>query len=499
MERHNAPDDCWVVLNGKVYDLSVFQREHPGGAKIITDNAGKDVSNLFNAVHPKDIIQKLLPPEACVGLVDVSTVDPEKHVVAAEKKAPARGQQQPSPPTEAEAQQVQAWEKPPIDAMLNTFDFENVAARTMTEEGWGYYSSGADDEITLRENHTAFQRIWFKPRILINVKNIDMTTSILGVKSSLPLYFSATALGKLADEAGELAISRAAARTGVIYMLPTLSSYTLDEMLEVRQPDQVQFAQLYVNAKRERTKEYVQRLEAGGVKALFVTVDAPQLGRRQKDMRNKFTKNADVQKDDEVNRNEGVARAISEFIDPSLCWDDITWLKSITTLPIILKGVGCGLDTVMAYEIGCAGVVLSNHGGRQLDTARSGIEILPEAIAALDKHDPNWRSHLEVFVDGGIRRASDIFKALALGATAVGIGRPVLYSLASYGQPGVERMCTLFKEELTMVMRLMGTPTIADITQDHVLYSNLMTHIPPQARDHLQLDTYEPLRPATKM
>ena len=97
MERHNAPDDCWVVLNGKIYDLSVFQREHPGGAKIITDNAGKDVSNLFNAVHPKDIIQKLLPPEACVGIVDVSTVDPEKHVVAAEKKAPARGQQQPSP------------------------------------------------------------------------------------------------------------------------------------------------------------------------------------------------------------------------------------------------------------------------------------------------------------------------------------------------------------------------------------------------------------------
>ncbi len=499
MERHNTSDDCWIVLNGMVYDLSIFQREHPGGSKIITDNAGKDVSNLFNAVHPKDIIQRLLAPEACIGVLDVSTVDPEKHIVAAEKKAPARGAQQTSAVPIAEVQQAQAWQKPPIEAMLNTFDFENVAARTMTEEGWGYYSSGADDEITLRENHSAFQRIWFKPRILINVKDIDMTTSILGVKSSLPLYFSATALGKLADDDGELAISRAAAETGVIYMLPTLSSYTLDEMLEVRQPEQVQFAQLYVNSQRQRTKDYVQRLEAGGVKALFVTVDAPQLGRRQKDMRNKFTKNADVQKDDEVNRNEGVARAISEFIDPSLCWDDITWLKSITNLPIILKGVGCGLDTSMAYESGCAGVVLSNHGGRQLDTARSGIEILPEAIDALNKHDSNWRSRFEVFVDGGIRRASDIFKALALGATAVGIGRPVLYSLASYGQPGVERMCSLFKEELTMVMRLMGTPTIADISEDHVLYNNLMTHIPAQARDHLQLDTYEPLRPATKM
>jgi L-lactate dehydrogenase (cytochrome) len=261
----------------------------------------------------------------------------------------------------------------------------------------------------------------------------------------------------------------------------------------------VQFAQLYVNAQRERTREYVQRLEDGGARALFVTVDAPQLGRREKDMRNKFTKNADVQKGAEVNRSEGVARAISEFIDPSLCWDDITWLKTITNLPIILKGVGCGLDSVMAYKMECRGVVLSNHGGRQLDTARSGIEILPEAVGALNTHDSDWRSRFEVYVDGGIRRGSDIFKALALGATAVGIGRPVLYSLAAYGQPGVERMCSLFKDELTMVMRLMGTPTIADITEDHVLYSNLMTHVPAQARDHLQLDTYEPLRPATKM
>ena len=499
VEQHNTPDDCWVVINGKVYDLSTFHEGHPGGSEIITGNAGKDVTNLFNPVHPKDIVQRLLSPEACLGVVDEDTVDPEKHVVAGEQKSPPRSTKQAAAPDTAEVQQDKEWQKPPIETMLNSFDFESVAAHTMTEEGWGYYSSGADDEITLRENHSAFQRIWFKPRVLVNVKNIEMTTSILGVTSSLPLYFSATALGKLADDDGELAISRAAAKSDVVYMLPTLSSYTLDEMLGVCQPGQVQFGQLYVNAKRERTKEYVQRLEAGGVKALFVTVDAPQLGRREKDMRNKFTKTADVQKGEDVNRSEGVARAISEFIDPSLCWDDITWLKTVTKLPIILKGVGCGLDTVMAYKMGCGGVVLSNHGGRQLDTARSGIEILPEAIDALTKHDADWRSRFEVFVDGGIRRGSDIFKALALGATAVGIGRPVLYSLAAYGQAGVERMCSLFKEELTMVMRLMGTPAIADITEDHVLYNNLMTHVPAQARDNLQFDTYEPLRPAGKL
>ena len=224
VECHNTPEDCWVVINGKVYDLSTFQTTHPGGSQIITDHAGKDVSNLFNEVHPKDIVERLLSPDACLGYVDEDTVDPAEHVVAGKEKSPPRAQQQVSPLETDGQKQEQQWQKPPLEAMLNTFDFESVASHTMTEEGWGYYSSGADDEITLRENHTAFQRIWFKPRILVNVKNIDMTTSILGVKSSFPLYFSATALGKLADDQGELAISRAAAASDVVYMRPTLSS-----------------------------------------------------------------------------------------------------------------------------------------------------------------------------------------------------------------------------------------------------------------------------------
>jgi L-lactate dehydrogenase (cytochrome) len=501
--QHNTPESCWVVLNGKVYDLTSFYAEHPGGASLITKNAGKDASALFNPVHPKDIVERLLPPDVCVGILDTSTVDPEKDVVAGQpesEKPPPRGASKAAGTTTTAVADV-PWKYPPLSSMLNFFDFESVAAHTMTEEGWGYYSSGADDEITLRENHTAFQRIWFKPRVLVNVKTVDMSTSILGVRSSFPLYFTATALGKLAHEDGELAISRAAAAAGVVYMLPTLSSYTLDEMLAVRQPGQVQFGQLYVNSDRKRTKEYVQRLEKGGVKALFITVDAPTLGRREKDMRNKASSaNADVQKGEEINVDEGVARAISAFIDPSLCWDDIPWFQSITSMPIILKGVACGADAVRAYQLGCQGVVLSNHGGRQLDTARSGIEILPEVISDLYKADQGWKTKgFEVYVDGGIRRGSDIFKALALGATAVGIGRPVLYSLAGYGQAGVEKMCALLKNELTMVMRLMGTPTVADITPSSVLAGSLSAHVPAQARDHLQLDLYEPMRPAGRL
>lgn len=212
--QHNTPESCWVVLNGKVYDLTSFYAEHPGGASLITKNAGKDASALFNPVHPKDIVERLLPPDVCVGILDTSTVDPEKDVVAGQpesEKPPPRGASKAAGTTTTAVADV-PWKYPPLSSMLNFFDFESVAAHTMTEEGWGYYSSGADDEITLRENHTAFQRIWFKPRVLVNVKTVDMSTSILGVRSSFPLYFTATALGKLAHEDGELAISRAAAQ-----------------------------------------------------------------------------------------------------------------------------------------------------------------------------------------------------------------------------------------------------------------------------------------------
>merc|ERR1719191_405584 len=202
---------------------------------------------------------------------------------------------------ESEAEEaVVEFVKPPLGAMLNTFDFESVAREMMEPQGWGYYSSGGDDEITLRDNHLAFQRITMRPRILVDVRDIDMTTDVLGIKSSLPLYFTATALAKLAHQDGETAIVKAAAKAGVAYMLPTLSSYTLEEMLGARSPGQELFAQLYVNPERSRTQEYVEKLEGAGVRALFVTVDAPQLGRREKDMRNKFTQQgSDVQGDDE--------------------------------------------------------------------------------------------------------------------------------------------------------------------------------------------------------
>jgi len=291
----------------------------------------------------------------------------------------------------------------------------------------------------LRENHNAFQRIWFRPRVLINVEHVDYRTTMLGTPVSMPIYITATALGKLGHPEGEVVLTRAAKSHNIIQMIPTLASCSFDEIRDAATGDQVQWMQLYVNKDREITKRYVQHGEKRGVKGLFITVDAPQLGRREKDMRSKYNEGAaKVQTDDStIDRSQGAARAISSFIDPGLCWDDIDWFKSITNMPIILKGVQRAEDALKAVEYGLQGIVLSNHGGRQLDYARSGIEVLVEVMDALRKK--GWQDRLEVYVDGGVRRATDIIKAVCLGARGVGIGRPFLYAMSSYGQQGVER------------------------------------------------------------
>jgi len=500
--KHNTKEDCWVVLYGKAYDLTKFARVHPGGAKLIYDAAGKDATAVFDPIHPKDIMDKLLKPSLTMGIVDAASIKPE-HIAQPEKKKPVAPKPKLKAETEEEDGVVEQFVKPPLAAMLNTFDFESVARETMEPQAWGYYSSGGDDEITLRDNHLAFQRIVMRPRVLVNVRDIDMTTAFLGVPAALPLYFTATALAKLAHPDGELAIVRAAKKAGVPYMLPTLSSYTLDEMLEARQPGQEVFSQLYVNPERSRTKEYVAKLEAAGVRALFITVDAPQLGRREKDMRNKFTQQgSDVQGDDdeegEVDRSQGATRAISSYIDPGLCWDDIPWFQDITKMKILLKGVQTGQDAVRAFKLGLHGCVLSNHGGRQLDTCRPGIEVLPEVMEALTVAGAT-KEAFAVFVDGGIRRGADIFKAVALGAAAVGVGRPVLYSLASYGERGIVRMVHMLQDELLMVMRLSGTPNVGSLTPKHCITRNLGDHIVPQPMDFLVQKTYMPLLPAAKL
>ncbi|EAU91264.2 cytochrome b2 [Coprinopsis cinerea okayama7 len=484
--KHNTRESCWIVVHGKVYDVTEFLDEHPGGSKIILKYAGKDATEEYEPIHPPDAITTNLPPEKQLGVIDEKTVQKVEVTITKSEKARLE----------------RVSRRPPLSQILNLHDFEAIAKATMPEKAWAYYSSAADDEITNRENHAAYHRVWFRPRILIDVTKVDWSTTILGHKSSMPIYITATALGKLGHPDGELNLTRAAAKHNVIQMIPTLASCSLDELIDAAQPGQVQWLQLYVNKDREITKRIVQHAEARGIKGLFITVDAPQLGRREKDMRMKFDADdpSEVKKagSDGVDRSQGAARAISSFIDPGLSWKDIPWFQSITKMPLILKGVQRWEDALKAYDLGLAGVVLSNHGGRQLDFARSGLEVLVEVVEHLGKKRgltfPNEK--FQLFVDGGVRRATDVLKAVALGATAVGIGRPFLYAFSSYGQEGVEAALQILKDEFEMNLRLLGAPTIKDIQRDMVDASNLPSHVAIVPGDRLYDSNYESMQVA---
>eukprot|EP01126_Amoeba_proteus_P061149 TRINITY_DN8171_c0_g1_i3.p1 TRINITY_DN8171_c0_g1~~TRINITY_DN8171_c0_g1_i3.p1 ORF type:complete len:507 (-),score=109.57 TRINITY_DN8171_c0_g1_i3:110-1630(-) len=487
LKRHNNEQDCWVAIHGKVYNLTSFLPEHPAGKRVILYWAGSDATEEFDKFHSTSFLSSFLVPEAVVG---VSEQQPPSDVpkFPTDKASPIQSS------VLAQQHVISEWQKPPISSMLNSFDFEYVASRLMDREGWSYYSSGGDDEITLRENHAAFQRIWFRPRVLVDVKEVSIKSKILGFDSSFPVYITATALGKLAHPDGEVAFTRAAYNQGIIQMIPTLASCSLEEITSARQPGQTQFFQLYVNSNREVTKRIVQKAELLGCKALCITVDAPQLGRRERDMRNKFKSSAPTvqQGQGNINRNEGAARALTGFIDPSLSWKDIPWFRSITRVPLVLKGIQCGEDALLAVKAGVDAIILTNHGGRQLDYSRSGIEILPEVMSAL--RSVGAENKIEVWIDGGVRRGTDIFKALALGAKAVGVGRPFLYGLASYGQEGVERVIQLLKDELEMTMRLMGAPTLAHVNPEMLVIKDLSTHV-THTPDYLSEGTYYPLTP----
>ncbi|KAF4157569.1 hypothetical protein CNMCM6069_005517 [Aspergillus lentulus] len=475
--KHNSKDSCWVIVHGKAYDVTEFL---PGGQKIILKYAGKDATEEFDPIHPPDTLDKYLDRSKHLGEVDMATVEQEEKA---------------HDPEETERQE-RIKRMPPLQACYNLMDFETVARSVMKKTAWAYYSSGADDEITMRENHNAFHKIWFRPRVLVNVENVDFSTTMLGTKVSVPFYVTATALGKLGNPEGEVVLTRAAHKHNVIQMIPTLASCSFDEIVDAKQGDQVQWLQLYVNKDRNITKRIVQHAEARGCKGLFITVDAPQLGRREKDMRSKFSDvGASVQASggDEVDRSQGAARAISSFIDPSLSWKDIPWFKSITKMPIILKGVQCVEDVLRAVEVGVDGVVLSNHGGRQLEFARSAIEVLAEVMPAL--RERGWENKIEVYIDGGVRRATDILKALCLGAKGVGIGRPFLFAMSTYGQPGVERAMQLLKDEMEMNMRLIGASKIEELNPSLIDARGLTGgHHAPVPSDTLTLGAYDPLQ-----
>lgn len=354
------------------------------------------------------------------------------------------------------------------EEIVNLFELEKAAQAKMTNQAaWDYYASGAMDEITLRENRQSYERIFLSPRMLVDVSQRDLSTKVLGQKIEMPVIIAPTAFQKLAHEDGEIGTIKAANRCGTIMCLSTLATSSIEEV--GGQADNNLWFQLYVYKDREITKDLVARAKAAGAKALVVTVDSPLLGRRERDIRNRFSLPkgltvANLSKAGLDNlpadvKDSGLAAYIASLYDESLTWKDLKWIAQLSDLPLLVKGILRSDDAKRAIKCGAAGIIVSNHGGRQLDTAIPTISALALIKEAVPKN-------CELFVDGGIRRGSDILKALALGAKAVLIGRPVLWGLALAGSEGVELALNLLRKELDLSMALSGVSSIKEIKRD---------------------------------
>nr|CAB3251778.1 hydroxyacid oxidase 1-like [Phallusia mammillata] len=346
-------------------------------------------------------------------------------------------------------------------------DFEQLAKESLTKNAWDYYSSGATDEQTLHDNCMAFKRYRLRPKVLNDVSCVDISTSVLGQKVDIPICIASTAMNKMADPCGEIAAAKAAASVGSGFMLSTWATTSIEEVA-TETGNSLKWMQLYIYKDREVTKQIVKRAEKCGFKGVFLTVDTPVLGQRYKDVKNHFSlpsnlKLANFEVHEQASGvkssdNSGLSDYVNSMIDPSLQWSDVKWLKKITKMPVVLKGIVTSEMALKAVAHGVDGIVVSNHGARQLDGVPATIDALPEVVNAVN-------GRCEVYLDGGVRSGTDVLKAIALGAKAVFIGRPVLWGLAYNGEEGVRTVLSMLKDEFKNSLQLMGCRSIKELQE----------------------------------
>jgi 4-hydroxymandelate oxidase len=339
--------------------------------------------------------------------------------------------------------------------LFNLRDFQDVAREKLDPVYYDYFASGAQDEITVQANEAAFRRLSLVPRVLRGVGEPDLGLTVLGQEASMPVLLAPTAFHRLAHPAGEAETARAAAASGVIMMVAMLSTVALEEIAAT---GATLWFQLYIQPDLGYTESLVRRAEAAGCKALVVTVDSPALGMNERKDRHDFH---DLPAGMScANLRDGDVRQV--VLSPDFSWKDIDWLRGITSLPIVLKGILHPADAALAVEHGAAAVIVSNHGGRQLDTMPPTIDRLPLIADAV-------RGQVPLLLDGGVRRGTDIVKALAYGAQAVAIGRPVMWGLSVAGAEGVTKVLSLLRAELVNALTLCGVADLRAVPRELVV------------------------------
>ncbi|MCJ1477371.1 hypothetical protein MMC13_006042 [Lambiella insularis] len=461
--KHNTAGSCWVILYGNVYDVTNFLPQHPGGSKIILQLAGQNATAEYDPVHPPGTLEEHLPPEASLGHVDPDTL-PENEA-------------------QKEEQQLETG-IPPLENLLNLDEIEDIATRQISRKAWAYYFSAADDLKSKRMNNEAYGSILLRPRIFVDCEKCDLSTTFLGHKVGSPIFVSPAAMARLAHPSGEAGIAQACSRFGVMQLISNNASMTPEQIVADALPDQMFGWQLYAQIDQKKSEAMLDRVSrlADKIKFVCLTLDAPVPGKREDDERSQSIAStlpitSAVQAADVVRpRGGGIGAQLFFGTSPKLTWKlTLPWLMKHTSLPLVLKGIQTHEDAYLAYLYApqVKGIILSNHGGRAADTAPPAIHTLLE----IRKYCPEVFEKLEIFVDGGFRRGTDIAKALCLGAKGVGIGRAALWGLAAGGPAGVERTLEILQTELKTTMRLLGAQDIQHLGPIHVNARMIEQHI----------------------
>jgi len=346
--------------------------------------------------------------------------------------------------------------------VINVAEYFDQAAAKVDPTIWCFFEGGADDEVTLRANRAAYARWRFRPRVLVDVGEISTGTTVLGTPVSMPLLVAPIAMQQLLDPEGELATTRAAAALGTVMCVSTITTRDHDEIAAAG-GDAPRWLQLYVLRDKQRTIDHIAEARERGYSAIVVTVDTPVLGRRERDLRQGFEIPPNLPLPYVKGKDPNVAMTFAEQfqVTPSLTWRDLEWIAEESRMPVVLKGLVTREDATLAVEHGAAGIIVSNHGGRQLDGAPATLDALPEVVQAV-------AGSCEVYVDGGIRRGTDVLKALALGARAAFTGRAVACGLAVGGEAGVRDVLTLLRNEIATGLALLGCNSPDDVGGSHV-------------------------------
>ncbi|KAI0853850.1 FMN-dependent dehydrogenase-domain-containing protein [Daldinia vernicosa] len=451
VKEHKTQESCWMVLHGKVYDITSFVPKHPGGRSILLKNAGQDASAAFDSVHSVEILDEYLTPDQVIGTIELGDASEDKE---------ARKSKHDS---HIGLKEIPSITLPPLASMLSVSEIESHAMKCLSPKAISYYASATDDQLTKEANGQIYRSILLRPRVFVDCTECSLETSILGNRVGLPIYVSPAAMARLAHPSGEAGIARACSKFNALQIISKNASMSPPAIVSAG-PDAVFAWQLYVLkdlAATERTLAQIRKIPQ--IKFIVLTLDAPFPGKREADERFKMAEVA------------GGAPPQAWGTESALTWrKTLDWLGRHTSLPIVLKGVQTHEDAYAATLFPAVkAIIISNHGGRALDTAPPPIQVLLE----IRKFCPQVFDCIDVLVDGGVKRGTDAVKALALGAKGVGIGRAALYGLSVGGEEGVTRVLKILADETQTAMRLLGVKNVSELSLRHINTSALTSRL----------------------